>query len=270
MKKIISCAMLMGAVALSACSTITPEQRQFYKQNEQKLQAQSTSIVANACVWKVELGKDPILFQQSEATAKHLTKTLRDTLASHNISVAKQVAPLVCGESSKKTLEKMRIRYTPKGEREAINSYPVLSSDNNNSKAVNLAFSNLFQSLINTKRSVKKMTAPVPLSLDDAQLKLLRQHLGTQRAVVLLVQASKPSFGAQMAIAVPTALVSAGAYTTTLPRGEYYSIYLVDLQNKRVEWIKPTEQFSGNVYKMPVKIAPVNNMLAPLYQNRDK
>ncbi len=266
MRKFLSISLLASALAISACSTVTPEQRLEYSKTQNALNNSTISVLSTACVTKVEIGKDPVLFQQAEETAKQTSDILKNALTAKNLSVNKQLSPLVCGRLGDKALKKMSIRYTAKGKREDIKSIPILSTGNTNSKELNLAYAKLFKAL--TKVSQSSPSIKTSIELSDSDAKLLANEFASDKTFVILSSATKASFAANMAIAAPTALLTGGAYVSTIPQGQFYSIYLLDIKNKQVEWIKHPTPLKGRVLKTPVSIAPIPNILSPLYESK--
>lgn len=252
----------------SGCATTTsPEARSAYDQTQQSLKSKPVSIVSDGCLIRVEMGKNDILYEQSNLSSLAMMATVEEALSEKSLKVSRTTAPFVCGALSKEALTNMDILVTANAKDELNVAYPVLSSTNNLSQATNQNYLTLLEAFSQDKRKEinKANGKSVDLGLDNITLETLRKIEGTDKVFVSMVTGSKPSFGYSMAIGVTTAVATGGTGFATPQQGQFHHLYLVDLTTNTVDWAKSTA-FTGQVFKMPVnERLAYKSMLAPLY-----
>lgn len=261
---------LAAVSVLSGCATTTsPEARSAYDKTQQSLKAQPVSIVSDGCIVRVEMGKDDILYQQSDAASIAMMHTVKEALTEKGLRVTRSTAPFVCGTQSKETLTKMDI-LTTADAKDALNTdYPILSADNTFDGLTNQAYLNLFQALSSDKRKLAEGAkgASIDLGLDQNSLELIRKLEDTDKVFVSLVLGSKPSFGYSMAVGLSTAVATGGTGYSAPQQGVTHSLYLINLKTNKIELGKKTP-FVGQVFKMPVnERLAYKGILEPLYED---
>ncbi len=253
---------------LSGCATTTsPEARSAYDKTQQNLKSQPVSIISDGCLIRVEMGKNDVLYEQSNFTSLAMMATVEEALSEKSLKVSRTTAPFVCGALSKEALAKMDILATADAKDELNTAYPLLSSTNNLSQTTNRNYLTLLEAFAQDKRKEidKAKGNSVNLGLDKTTLETLKEIEGTDKVFVSMVTGSKPSFGYSMAMGVTTAVATGGTGFATPQQGQFHHLYLVDLTTNTVDWAKSTA-FNGQVFKMPVnERLAYKGMLIPLY-----
>ena len=255
---------------MSGCATTTsPEARLAYDQTQQRLANQPVSIVSDGCIVRIEMGKDDILYPQSDAVSVAMMHTVEEALSEKGLTVSRVTAPFVCGVLSKEEATKVDILRTEDSKDELNTEYPILSSSNHFDATTNQAYLNLFQALNHDKAKMLKDAEgkPVALDMSQADLNTLRQIEKTDKVFVSMVNGSKPSFGYSMAMGVTTAVATGGGAIMTVRQGQAHALYLVNLKTNQIEWGK-TQEFAGRIFKMPVdERLAYKGVIAPLYED---
>ncbi|MEZ7503217.1 hypothetical protein QO189_12125 [Psychrobacter sp. Arc29] len=270
-KKTATLSLALAAITLfSGCATTTsPEARSAYDKTQQSLKSQPVSIVSDGCLIRVEMGKNDILYQQSDATSVAMMHTVEEALVEKGLRVTRTTAPFVCGTQTKEVLTKMDILTTADSKDVLNTDYPILSADNTFDGLTNQAYLNLFQALDSDTRKMaeKSKGASVDLGLDKNSLDLIRKLEDTDKVFVSMVTGSKPSFGYSMAMGVTTAVATGGTGFATPKTGQVHGLYLVNLKTNQIEMGKETP-FATQVFKMPIQERlAYKGLLAPLYDN---
>lgn len=254
---------------LSGCaSTPSPESRLVYQQTQQSLASQPVAVISDGCLLRVEMGKDDILYQQSDLVSVSMAQTVKTRLMEKGVTVKHTSSPFICGALSQEELTKLDILTTADAKDVPNTRYPLLSSSNRLNASTNQAYLNLFSAIDKVKKLADNSKGEkTPLGLDATSLAQVRSTEGTNKVFVAMVSGSKPSFGASMAVGVATAVASGGTYVSTLQKGQHYAVYLVDLQNNQIEWAK-SGTVKGEVFKMPVSNRfDQPELLKPLYND---
>ncbi|WP_435979195.1 hypothetical protein [Psychrobacter sp. DM4] len=257
---------LAVVTVFSGCATTTnPEARSAYDKTQQNLKAQSVGIISDGCVLRVEVGKDDIMYQNSDALSVAIANTLKERLTEKGVVVNNVSSPFVCGALTQKELSQMDILATEDAKDVLNTNYPVLSSSNTFDGVTNQAYLNLYTALVNAKKisAINMKTGSyTPLNLDAASLNTIRKTEGANKAFVVLGAANKQSFGLKLTAASTSPL--AGAMINRAP-GKDYSIHLVNLETNQIEWNK-SGKIDSEVFKTPVTgTIATKKMLDPLY-----
>ena len=267
--KMLTLPLAIAAVTIfSGCATTaSPEARLTYDKTQQNLKSQSVSVISDGCLIRVEMGKNDVLYEQSNLTSLAMMATVEEALSERSLKVSRTTAPFVCGALSKEALAKMDILANANAKDELNTAYPLLSSTNNLSQATNQKYLTLLEAFAQDKRKEIDQAKgnSVNLGLDKTTLETLREIEGTDKVFVSMVTGSKPSFGYSMAMGVTTAVATGGTGFATPQQGQFHHLYLVDLTTNTVDWAKSTA-FNGQVFKMPVnERLSYKGMLTPLY-----
>ncbi|WP_317199216.1 hypothetical protein [uncultured Psychrobacter sp.] len=257
---------LAAITVFSGCATTTsPEARQAYDKTQQNLKSQSVGIISDGCVLRVEVGKDDIMYQNSDALSVAIANTLKERLTDKGVTVKNISSPFICGALTQKELAQMDILASEDAKDVLNTDYPVLSSSNTFDGVTNQAYLNLYMALVNASKagaSNMKTGSYTPLNLDAASLNAIRKTEGTNKVFVVLAAANKQSFGLKLAAASTSPL--AGAMINRAP-GKDYSIHLVNLETNQIEWNK-FGKIDSEVFKAPVTgTIATKKMLDPLY-----
>lgn len=259
---------LAAMTVFSGCATTTsPEARSAYDKTQQNLKAQPVSIISDGCLIRLEMGKNDVLYEQSNLTSLAMMATVEEALSEKSLKVSRTTAPFVCGALSKEALTKMDILATADAKDELNAAYPLLSSTNNLNQATNQTYLTLLKAFAQDKRKEIDQAKgnSVDLGLDKITLETLKEIEGTDKVFVSMVTGSKPSFGYSMAMGVTTAVATGGTGFVTPQQGQFHHLYLVDLTTNTVDWAKSTP-FTGQVFKMPVnERLAYKGILSPLY-----
>jgi len=258
---------IAAVTVFSGCATTaSPEARSAYDTTQQNLKSQPVSVISDSCIIRVKVGRNDIMYQQSDLTSLAMAQTVKTRLTNKDVKVSKTSSPFVCGALSKEGLAKLDIKMTDKDKDVPITAYPVLSSTNTFDTATNQAYLNLFTALKDKKATVFQTKGEhVALNLDANSLKTIRQTEGVNKTFVTMVTASKPSFGAAMSVGAATVIATGGAYASQVKEVQYYATYLVNLETNQIEWAKSGD-LQGNVFKMPVSTSlDTKKMFEPLY-----
>ncbi|MDO5768951.1 MAG: hypothetical protein Q4P13_05555 [Psychrobacter sp.] len=257
----------MGALTLSACTTTTsPQLRQNLDNTQQKLRAAPVSVIADACLLRLEVGTSHVLFEQSQAFANAVALDVRQQLAARGISAKSQNVPFICGSLPEKDVTRYDIKLTAEGERQQLTVYPLKSATNQLDATTNSAYLTLLQSLPTLKARDKDL--PLTLTLDAVTQQHLQSHLGSQYVFVIESAGGKKSFGRGMleGVASTAVLMAAGANMYAVPQdGARYSIYLIDLKANQLLWFKRNQSVDPTVFKAPVDSYTTPKLLTPLY-----
>lgn len=257
----------ISALTLSACSTTTsPQLRQSLDTTQQKLLAAPVSVLADACLLRLEVGTSHVLYEQSQAFANAVAMDVRQQLAARGISAKSQSVPFVCGSIPEKDVTRYDIKLTAEGERQELTTYPLKTANNKLDAATNSAYLSLLQSLPILKARDKDL--PITLTLDAATQQRLQASLGSQYVFVVESTGGKKSFGRGMleGVASTAVLMAAGANMYAVPQdGAKYSIYLIDLKANQLLWFKRGESVDPKVFKAPVDSYTTPKLLTPLY-----
>lgn len=268
--KMLTLPLAIAAVTVfSGCATTTsPEARSAYDKTQQNLKSQPVSVISDSCIVRIEVGKNDIMYQQSDLTSLAMAQTVKTRLMNEGVKVGNTSSPFICGGLSKVALAKLDIRMVDKAKDVPNTAYPVLGSTNTLDSMTNQAYLNLFTALNAHKADAfQAKGAHVALGLDDNSLKTIRQTEGVNKSFVSTVAGSKPSFGAAMTVGAATVIASGGAYASQMKEGQSYAIYLVNLETNQIEWAK-SGVVEGNVFKMPVSTSlETKKMFDPLYTN---
>ena len=137
--KTLSLPLALAAITIvSGCATTaSPEARLAYDKTQQNLKTQPVSIISDGCLIRVEMGKNDILYEQSNLTSLAMMATVEEALGEKSLKVSRTTAPFVCGALSKEALTKMDILATTNAKEELNAAYPLLSSTNNLSQSTN-------------------------------------------------------------------------------------------------------------------------------------
>ena len=136
---------LAVVTVFSGCATTTnPEARSAYDKTQQNLKAQSVGIISDGCVLRVEVGKDDIMYQNSDALSVAIANTLKERLTEKGVVVNNVSSPFVCGALTQKELSQMDILATEDAKDVLNTNYPVLSSSNTFDGVTNQAYLNLY------------------------------------------------------------------------------------------------------------------------------
>lgn len=266
---IIKLSLLTIPLTLAACSTmkVSPEARSAYDITQKKLASQPLSVISDGCVVRVELGKNDILYQQSDLSSIAMMNTVKEELSMRNLAVSRTSAPFVCGTYPEKVLKKTDI-IKSLDSKELVNiNYPILSSNNSFDAKTNQAYLDLFTAIgVLNKQDLKNAYGQkYNLGLSVPTLSALKQVEGTDKVFVSLLNASKPSFGYSMAMGVSTAVATGGTAYSIPQQGVSHSLYLVDLTTNSIDWSKSTS-INAKVFKMPInERLEYENILEPLY-----
>lgn len=259
---------LAAVTIVSGCATtVSSESRSAYDKTQQTIKAQPVSIISDGCLIRVEMGKNDILYQQSDLASAAMMSTVQEALSAKGLKISGTSAPFVCGTLSKDALTKMDILATADAKDEINTAYPLLSSKNNFDSETNQTYLNLLKAFTKDKRKDVEASkgAGVSLGLDTNTLQALHNIEGTDRVFVSMVTGSKPSFGYSMAVGVTTAVATGGTAYSAPQEGQFHHLYLINLTTNTVEWGKST-QFTGQLFKMPVNQRfAYKGVLAPLY-----
>lgn len=270
MKKLASTGLALAALTMAGCATmkVSPETRAYYKQTQNKLALKPVGVISTACISRINLGKDHVLFMQSEGVGKAIAQTLNAELSDKKLTVSKVYTPFVCGQFTNADLSDSKIKFTKKAKAEDIKVTPIPTTGNQFSSTANTAFYSLFQSLREVEAFNKNTSAPVAINLSATASKTLQNTLQTDRVFVAVVNSSKPSFASQMTIGVTTAVVSGGRYTATLQGGgSGFTIYLVDLKSNQVIWNKRRVLVSNKLFRLPpTEQLNIPAILSPFYE----
>ena len=265
--KTVSLPLALAAVTVfSGCTTTTnPEARSAYDKAQQNLKSQPVAIVSDGCVLRVEVGKDDIMYKNSDALSVAIANTLKDRLTEKGVIVNNVSSPFICGALTQKELAQMDILATEDAKDVLNTSYPVLSSSNTFDAITNQSYLNLYTALVNAKKisaTNMKTGSYTPLSLDDASLNTIRKTEGANKIFVVLGAANKQSFGLKLTAASTSPL--AGAMINKAP-GKDYAIHLVNLETNQIEWNK-SGKIDSEVFKTPITgTIATKKMLDPLY-----
>lgn len=259
---------LSAITVLSGCATTTsPESRLAYDNTQQTLKTQPVSVISDGCVLRVEIGKNDILYQQSDATSLAMMYTVKEALSDKGLTVSRTTSPFVCGALPKDALMKMDILTTADAKDTLNTDYPILSATNTFDTVTNQAYLNLFNAFDKKKRKEIEVAkgASVDLALDKTTLDTIQQLEGTNKVFVSMVAGSKPSFGYSMAVGITTAVATAGTGYSVPQAGQSHDLYLINLTTNKVEWGKSIA-FTGQLFKMPVdERFAYKGILNPLY-----
>lgn len=261
--------MIASITVMSGCATtMKPEVRSAYDQTQQSLANQSVAVITDGCIVRVEIGKNDIMYQQSDLVSLAMAQTVKTRLTEKGLKISNTSSPFVCGTITKDALTKMDILITDKAKDQLNTAYPILSSTNSFDATTNQAYLNLYTALDNKKAEANKAkTAYTALGLDTTSLNSIRKAEGANKVFVAMVTGAKPSFGYSMAIATVSVVATQGTYagTSYASQGQFYTIYLVNLETNQIEWAKSGD-ITGNVFKMPVDEAfTLPKMFDPLY-----
>lgn len=265
--KTVSLPLALAAITVvSGCATTTnPEARSAYDKAQQNLKSQPVAIVSDGCVLRVEVGKDDIMYKNSDALSVAIANTLKDRLTEKGVIVNNVSSPFICGALTQKELAQMDILVTEDAKDVLNTSYPVLSSSNTFDAITNQSYLNLYTALVNAKKisaNNMKTGSYTPLSLDDASLNTIRKTEGANKIFVVLGAANKQSFGLKLTAASTSPL--AGAMINKAP-GKDYAIHLVNLETNQIEWNK-SGKIDSEVFKTPITgTIATKKMLDPLY-----
>ena len=269
--KALSLPIALAAITIfSGCATTTmkPDTRSAYDNTQQTLKAQSVNIISDGCLIRVEGGKNDIMYQRSDLASQALAQTVKTRLTEKGVKINKVSSPFVCGSLTKDELTKMDILVTHDAKDQLNTTYPLLSSTNDFDSAVNQAYLNLHSAIRRTNKvSAGEPSAYKDLGLDITSLNTIRKVEGTNKVFLVTASGSQPSMGTRMATgALTVAVAFAGGSTGYIAqKGQYYSIYLINLETNQVEWVKAGE-IKANLFKMPVDSSyTVPKMFAPLY-----
>lgn len=266
--KTLSLPLALAAITVfSGCATtMSPESRSAYDKTQQNLKSQPVSIISDSCIIRIEVGKNDIMYQQSDLTSLAMAQTVKTRLINEGVKVGNTSSPFICGGLTETALTKLDIRMVDKAKDVPNTAYPVLGSTNTFDSTTNQAYLNLFTAL-NAQRTdaFQSKGAHVALGLDSNSLKIIRETEGVDKAFVSTVAGSKPSFGAAMTVGAATVIASGGAYASHMKEGQSYALYLVNLETNQIEWAK-SGVVAGNVFKMPVSTSlETKKMFEPLY-----
>jgi len=259
----------MALITGCATTAVSPEARLAYDQTQQRLAAQPVNIISDGCVVRVEVGRDAILYPQSDATSVAMMHTVKEALTEKGLTVSRVTAPFVCGILNKEDATKIDVKRTEDSKDTLNTEYPILSSSNTFDASTNQAYLNLFQALDRDKqKQVKEAKGKsVALDMQQSDLNTLRQIEKTDKVFVSTINGSKPSFGYSMAMGITTAVATGGAAITTVQEGQSHALYLVNLKTNQIEWGK-SQQFAGRIFKMPVdERLAYKGIIAPLYED---
>ena len=260
---------LAAITVVSGCATtMKPDMRLAYDTTQQTLKSQPVNIISDGCLIRIEGGKNDIMYQQSDLASQALAQTVKTRLTEKGVKINKVSSPFICGSLTKDELMKMDILVTHDAKDQVNTTYPLLSSTNEFDAAVNQAYLNLHSAI----RKINKVTgvelsAYKDLALDINSLNTIKKVEGTNKVFLVTASGSQPSMGTRMATgALTVAVAFAGGSTGYVAqKGQYYSIYLINLETNQVEWTKGGEM-KGNIFKMPVDSSyTVPKMLEPLY-----
>ena len=251
---------------ISGCATTSPEARLAYDQKQQSLKSHPVSIVSDGCVLWVEMGKDDIMYQHSNAASIAIANTLKENLNEKGVTVNHISSPFICGGMTQEELTQMDILMTEDAKDVPNTDYPILSANNTFDGVTNQAYLNLYKALVNVKQESaesQKTGSSFALNLDTASLNKIRQTENSDKVFVVLIAANKQSFGLKLAAASTSPL--AGALINRAP-GKSYSIHLVNLKTNQVDWNK-SGIVTTEVFKNPVEgtIDTKDAVLSPLY-----
>ena len=262
---------LTTVTLISGCATtVSPESRLAYDKNQQALKLKPVSIISDGCLIRVEMGKNDILYQQSDLASLSMMATVEEALSEKGLKISRTTAPFICGSLSKEDLTKVDILITEDAKDELNTAYPILGSTNTFDSVTNQTYLNLLTALDSDKRKAIKASEGknVDLGLDQSSLNALKNLEGANKVFISMVTGSKPSFGYSMAMGVSTAVVSGGTGFLTPQPGQFHHLYLINLDDNTIEWGKTTG-FAGQVFKLPVNERFVyKDMLNPLYDDK--
>ncbi len=254
---------LAAATVFSGCATTTsPEARLAYDKTQQNLKSQPVGIISDACVLRVEVGKDDIMYQHSDALSNTIASTLKSKLSNKGVNINNVSSPFVCGALTQKELAQMDIFLTEDSKEVLNTNYPVLSSSNDFDSITNQSYLNLYSALRNIKTTKDaKEGAYIDLGLDNNSLDVIRNKEKVSKVFVVIALANKQSMGLRLVAASTSPLI--GGIINRAP-GEYYGISLVNLDTNQIEWTK-SGKIDNNVFKKPVTSVETKKMLDPLY-----
>lgn len=257
----------LALTALTACSTTSPQMRQNLDTTQQKLQAAPVSVLADACLIRLELGTSHVLFEQSEAFATAVATDVRQQLAKRGIASNAPSIPFVCGSVAQEGVTRYDIKMTAEGERQELTTYPLETASNQFDSATDEAYLSLLQTLATLKGSENKVPLAVPI--DDALQQRLLGTINSQFVFVIESTGGKKSFGRGMleGVASTAVLMAVGTNMYAVPQdGAQYAIYLVDLKSKQLLWFKHNQAVNPSVFKAPVATTYTTpKLLNPLY-----
>ena len=266
----ISLALAAMTVFSGCATTISPEARLAYDQTQKSLKSQPVSIISDGCVLKIELGKNDILYQQSDLTSLAMMATVEEALDDKGLKISQTTAPFVCGTLPKDRLTKMDILTTPDAKEVLNTAYPILSSTNTLDSATNQAYLSLFQALDQDKRKMASAAngKNVDLGLDKQTLQALQIQEKTDKVFVSIVMGARPSFGYSMAIGITSAVAAGGTSFLAPQQEQTHSLYLINLKTNKIELGK-SNAFMGKMFKMPVdERFAYKELLSPLYEDK--
>lgn len=265
--KALSLPIAIAAITVfSGCATTaSPQARSAHDKNQQTLKEQPVSIISDGCVLRVEIGKDDIMYQHSDATSTAIANTLKDKLNAKGVTVNNISSPFICGAMTQKELSEMDILMTEDAKDVLNTSYPVISATNTFDSVTNQAYLNLYTALNSAKKNAnaaQKDGAYTALGLDTASADTIRKIENANKVFVIMAIANKQSMGLRVAAASTSPL--AGALINRAP-GQYYAVNLVNLETNQIEWSK-SGQIQTNVFKTLVTGSlETKKMLDPLY-----
>ncbi len=169
---------IAAVTIFSGCATTaSPEARLTYDKKQQNLKSQSVSVISDGCLIRVEMGKNDVLYEQSNLTSLAMMATVEEALSERSLKVSRTTAPFVCGALSKEALAKMDILANANAKDELNTAYPLLSSTNNLSQATNQKYLTLLEAFAQDKRKEidKAKGNSVNLGLDKTTLETLKE-----------------------------------------------------------------------------------------------
>lgn len=243
---------LAGILALTACASVSQQQRAYLDAQLQRASSKPSTLVADGCVIRDEIGDDYILRRASIDVGNAVAASSKGYLSSRGVRVARTVVPFACG-SADTAVTSLPVAENKSSAlvRNAAVPIPLLPSLSGDLDLTN-AYRQLLQQTVQSDPvgasglAGKDLSGPDSarqFSLSDEYARVLRQQLGDQ---VWVVRAGgrQVSMGKTIGVSVLTAVLTAGltggaaVASSTVADGNGYDVALVDLTRREILWKK--------------------------------
>lgn len=274
-------ALFAAAATLTACATVSPEQRAHLDAEALRLQGHPAALVTDGCILRDRLGDgDFVLRNASVEVGQAIARSAEQVLAEQGLPLSKKVTPFVCGVALlEKDNQPVAVADTVDDETRDRVDLPIVLDDRLAADADLVAgYRALLESAVKApatpaaKAGVAPPQLTTQLALDDAMVTRLKAEFGTSTVWVARVAGAQVSAGKSIGYGMLTglgsAILSGGTYIVTSQpiSGSGMDLVLIDLDDKRVRWKKSLSQQPGDPSKTEsYDMAWARNMFDPLF-----
>ncbi len=242
------------AVLVSACASISPQERAFYDQQTTRLREQGVGLVGDGCVYRDDVGDDDyVLLKASRDFGEAVTRRSYAYLGSHGMVPRTKETPFVCGGGPlgihRLPNQDMLAAQSSGAQRKALHMPLPLIDAVSRDPALAAAYHAMIAKAENAVvrgDAASNTPVAVPLGLTDDQRARLKAAIKAPNVWIVRGAGAQVSMGKSIGTGLITAALTLGTVAVIVMDGYRFDVALVDLDKNQVVWTKHVPVQAGD------------------------